>query len=285
MGEKNKIAVVYLSWLPYGPGYLEAFADSYLQHPAGAAHELIILFNGAPEQQVLQDYHQVLQKKGIDYTSLRLPDGQDIDAYFYAARELDAELVLFLNTYSVILYDQWLKKYLDTFGSPTVALTGATASNQSYYSTVFSQHPFHWEAAKGWRYNYRKYKLFIKTWLYWSFLFKPFPNPHIRTNAFMVRRELFLNLYKGPIRSKFRAYVFENGRKGLTNLLLQKGYTVVLIDKFGRQYTVDKWRSSNTYWNSEQENLLVSDNQTIKYAAASPDEKKHYQFLAWGKQY
>ena len=47
---------------------------------------------------------------------------------------------------------------------------------------------------------------------------------------------------------------------------------------------MNNWYESKTFWNSEQENLMISDNQTEKYIKAGPEEKKFIHHLAWGKK-
>ena len=45
--DNNKtIAVVYLSYVPYGINFLKIFLVSYVHNNSGTSHELIILFNG-----------------------------------------------------------------------------------------------------------------------------------------------------------------------------------------------------------------------------------------------
>lgn len=268
-------------WLPYGPGYLQSFIQSYRQYPAGAGHQLMILFNGVKQEEELAPYRRLLEQHQVQYRELIVEDGQDIEAYYHAAQQCEDGKILFLNTYSEFRSASWLKKYQDAFITDDIALVGATGSWLSYYSSVYSKYPFRWEREKGWRYNYRKYKLFIKAFLYWSFLFRAFPNPHIRTNAFMIPRHLFLQLKQQSVKTKFQAYVFESGRSGMTGQLLKKGKTVLVVDKDGKTYTQDRWKQSNTLWNGDQENLLVSDNQTDLYQAARQEERTALTALAW----
>lgn len=270
-------------WLPYGQAHLRSFIESYQAFPAGDAHELYILFNGVRDPQEVAGSKAVLDGARISYKVLEIPQGQDITAYFFAASVLTEKYVLFLNTWSRFLQPAWLSKYRNAItSSPIMALVGATASWQSYYSTVFQTHSWKWEKEKGFAYNYRKYKLFIKALLYWSTLFKSFPNPHIRSNAFMVRRDVFLQLDHGPLQTKFQAYLFESGRNGMTAQFQKKGYEIAVIDKNGRLYPLEECKNVGMFWTDQQENLLVSDNQTTKYDEALIDEKKKLNHLAWG---
>ncbi len=84
--------------------------------------------------------------------------------------------------------------------------------------------------------------------------------------------------------SKFDAYLFENGRKGLSNQLRKNGYQILVVDKFGKLYSPDNWINSKTYWIEDQQNLLIKDNQTDVYCQANIDERKRLIELAWGKK-
>lgn len=277
-------SVIYLVWLPYGIAHFRLFAASYCRFAAGCSHQLVIVFNGTALEHPNppEEYLAYLEQLGGKADKcLYYQQGQDLEIYRRAAREIPAEYILFLNTYSILEAANWLKYYVGNFDTG-VGIIGASASCQSYYSAVFQKHAATWEADKGFLYNFRKYKLFLKAFFYWRFLFRPFPNPHIRTNAFMVRREVFLMMNPGRLDTKFRAYLFENGRKGITAFYRKKGLKTLVVDKNGHTYAPAGWKKSRTFWNGEQENLLVSDNQTRLYTEASIEDKKQMTWLAWG---
>jgi hypothetical protein len=209
---QNRIAVVYLVWLPYDISLLDGFLKSYKEYKSNVAHDLYVIFNGRVADSNIDEHLRLIQLNcdtRVNY--LELPGGQDIDAYFFAASQIKHELILFFNSFSKITAHSWLEAYCDNL-KKEVGLISATGSYQSYYSAVFQTNNLLPDFQKGIVANFRKYKLFVKAFFYWRFLFKPFPNPHIRTNAFMVRRELFLQLKHKRLKSKFEAYQFESGR-------------------------------------------------------------------------
>ncbi|MEP7278420.1 MAG: hypothetical protein ABI813_07250 [Bacteroidota bacterium] len=282
MKELRTITVIHLIWIPYGVSLFKRFIDSYLGCSAGNEHVLLLVFNGVNNPSDTMEYHEYMKAFNISYTSVEFREGQDLECYFKASERSPSSYIILLNSFSVILGRDWLRKFIDQFSDPAIGVVGATASYQSYYSSVYQKHPTNWEGARGFLYNFRKYKLFIKAFFYWRILFKPFPNPHLRTNAFMVRRESFLEMKKRPVNTKFKAYQFENGRNSLTNFYLAKGLKVLVVDKYGKTFEPTEWKSSKTFWTDNQENLLVSDNQTTLYADASATEKKEMTRLAWG---
>lgn len=284
MDTDTKVYVVYLAWLPYGIGYFKSFLASYKKYDAGCRHELIIAFNGFTEasDHVPEDYIEYAKEEGVELSGYySFPGGQDIDIYFSVARLLEEGLILFLNTYSEINGSGWLKFYVDA-KTDQVGLISATGSNLSYYSAVFQKNVLGWEQGKTIGYHFQKYKLFIKAFLYWRFLFKPFPNPHARSNAFLVSRRNFVEIQKGIIDTKFKAYQFESGRKSMTNYFLKNGKQVLIIDRYGNTYSIGQWKNSKTFWYGNQENLLISDNQTGIYRDADIENRNVMTKLAWG---
>lgn len=284
MGDKPFIVVVHLIWLPYGIEKFKKFLHSYQIYRAGKDHQLILLFNGVCDNTKIQSYCNFAKENSIEFEALILENGQDIDAYYFAAQNISADLILFLNTNSIILSENWLQKMYANIIKPNVAMVAATASFQSYSSSAFMRNAWYYEKQKSLRFNFRKYKLFIKSFFYYRLLFRGFPNPHLRTNGFMIWRDIFLNIKYKPLTSKMKAYQFESGRNSLSNQILKMNKKLLVVDKFGNGTEMNNWYESKTFWSYNQENLLVSDNQTEKYMNAGEKMKKVYTFLAWGKK-
>lgn len=279
-----KIAVVYLSWLPYGKEYLINFLNNYSTFSAGYDHTLVIAFNGVKlvSRNELAEFEKLLSTKNIrNYKVLYFEQGQDIDVYQQVAGLIDSEYCLFLNTYSKFLSSNWLKLYIDNLNEKT-GIIGATGSHASYISSVreLTRYAFKSDVSFGDKFN--KLKYLIKMYLFESSHFKSFPAPHVRTTGFFISRALFVEVGTFEVKNKMQAYYCENGRDSLTVRVKRKGLECLLIDKFGNIYAEDAWQKSNTFWNGKQENLLISDNQTEKYMEASLEEKMLYRKIAWG---
>jgi hypothetical protein len=134
----------------------------------------------------------------------------------------------------------------------------------------------------------------IKKVIFFRFNFYPRIKPHLRTNTFMIRRTLFLAMKFRPVKpgilnlifdisgTKLKSLCFEHGNNGFTNQLIDMGLKPLIVDKNGLGYEIDQWKNAKTFWIGEQENLLVSDNQTMKYQLAEENEKKSRSYDAWG---
>jgi hypothetical protein len=127
------------------------------------------------------------------------------------------------------------------------------------------------------------WRYFIAPFLYLRALYgyHRFPNPHIRTNAFMIDRQVFLSLRFPQRRTKSEMYKFESGRRSLTNQVIALGLKPVVVDRHGRTYAIIDWRSSATFWCNNQMNLLVSDNRTDGYQEGTRAFRDALENSAW----
>jgi hypothetical protein len=114
--------------------------------------------------------------------------------------------------------------------------------------------------------------------------YSPFPAPHLRTNAFLIRRKVMLRLKTWDMSVKNDAYRFESGKQGMSNQILQMGLKVLVAGRNGRAYEPDAWPLSETLFQGDQHNLLLSDNHTRDYAAGNAFRRALLSRLAWGKQ-
>jgi hypothetical protein len=180
------------------------------------------------------DHELVVVRKGegpeVEGQLTAPADCLDLGTYIWVARNYEAQRYLFLNTSSEILVDGWLKKMNRHLGGD-VGIVGATGSH-------------------GGSVNGR-----IRA-----------PNPHVRTNAFMLERGLMLDLdWQEPIVEKQDAYDVEHGPKSLTTQIRDRGLEAVLVGRDGKGYPCGQWSESRTFCLAEQENRMIEDNATRRY--------------------
>jgi hypothetical protein len=111
--------------------------------------------------------------------------------------------------------------------------------------------------------------------------FEPFPTFHIRTNAFLISRESIRKMRPCNILTKWDAYKFESGKSSLTSRVLATGREVLVVGRDGRGYARDRWHESNTFWQRDQANLMVADNQTNDYLYGSAKKRDFLSHFAW----
>lgn len=294
----KELCVVHLVRAKNGIEPFKRFLESYQAAPGGIGHDLLILFKGFGRSQDTSEYRELLSS--FKYETFEVPDqGFDITAYFAAANRFSEQYryFCFLNSYSVILDYDWLRKLHENICKPGVGLAGATGSWESRGSQSV------WEVIDVAQLHYRKYmdKPFLKRAIlagtavwnfrqsinFWNFrfppvYFDPFPNYHLRTNAFIVSSQTLRGLKCPAMHTKMDAYSFESGKNGLTKQILRKGMKVIVVGKDGVGYEKEIWNTSKTFRQSEQENLLVSDNQSRTYAESDQNLKAYFSYLAWG---
>ena len=276
------IAVIYLAWLPYGVSYLKDFLKSYSNNSSGHKHKLVFILNGIEfsEKKMIDEFKELIHAADIpDFEIIGFEKGQDIEIYQKVSEILHADYFLFLNTYSQFKKENWLKYYVQNWNEK-VGLIGATGSYASYYSSIIELTKFGLKYAPVSQ-KFRSMKYMIKMFMFQRNKFKRFPAPHVRTNAFFISRKIFRSLEKVSVENKMQAYYFENGKSSLTMQILALGYKCLIIDKFGKSYDIPEWHKSNIFWTGNQDNLLISDNQTKKYDNSTENEKKLLRTIAW----
>jgi hypothetical protein len=333
------ICIVHLVWKPLGLKPLRDFIASYKRNPGGVRHRLVVAFNGFDGEQELGPYREVLE--GVPYEwFLVSPPTQDIPVYFETAKRFGDRYFCFLNSFSVILEDEWLAKMYRHVRREDVGVVGATGSWTSHHSWVSYEqgkpsiyadimadlkdqpparhkpHPVMFELSEGLKKKihglsvprrlalelyyygivasyYRVVKSIAfyiqdrvedrKRWRSFELSdYAPFPTPHLRTNAFMIRREVMLKLTRSEVLSKKEAHKFESGKESMTNQVLRMGLKVLVVGNDGRAYEQEEWPLSETVFQGEQRNLLVADNQTRDYASADAFRRTLLSRLAWG---
>jgi hypothetical protein len=306
------IAVVHLVWGPLGSRPLREFVSSYRAHPAGAEHELVVLFNGVSREQRVA-LAAVLD--GVEHRALELDvPVQDLAAYVQAARRLEHERLCFLNSYSVLLGADWLASLEHALDQPGAGMVGATGSWASVRSRALNALflPNSYRGVVPERSVAREQLLAIdlergglqsdadsrpRRSLLGSVMailrtlpempeqvlrFEGFPAHHLRTSAFMLERDTLVGLRVGDLRRKMDAYLLESGRHSLTRQVERLGLRALVVARDGSFYEWQDWPASRTLWQGDQEGLLIADNQTRLYANGGNDRRRLLSAFAWG---
>jgi hypothetical protein len=108
-----------------------------------------------------------------------------------------------------------------------------------------------------------------------------FPNPHIRSNGFIIRRADLLREFPSIERGKHAAHLFESGPQSLTIRMRATGKSAVLAGRDGRRYLPHQWPESGTFRLGRQPNLLIGDNQTRNFAELPDREQQTQAYLTW----
>jgi hypothetical protein len=275
------VGLVHLVFAPLGVAPFERFMASYREHESGIDHELVVIYNGFPDEVAPDEFTRVLGT--APHHSLFIhPPVVDWAAYLDAARSVQHSVLCFVNSYSAVLADDWLACMDRHLREPGVGLVGATGSWESHL-TAFDEQPLphHSGPLAGLRRAVDRYRRRRERRRYAS-LFAAFPNEHLRTNAFMMRRELLLDLEAESADDKLAAHALESGRHSITAQIAARGLRVLVVGRDGEAYEPASWRESATFRAGDQRNLLGADNRTRQYADADAQEKASLERAAWG---
>lgn len=228
----------------------DRFLASYQAHAAGCPHVPHVILKGFSDQVELASAERRFRGEGFQVHRLE-DDGFDITAYARWAKLFEDAYICLFNTHSEILADNWLLKFLLNLLNNDISMVSATASFESL-RPLSSQFP-------------------------------PFPNIHLRSNAFCLKRSLFLDCTENlKIFEKMDAFLFESGPDGITRQILKGGGHVAVVGKDGRAYGPRWWPFSQTFRQGTQANLLVGDNVTRTYDEATRNSKVAWAGRSWG---
>ena len=228
---------------------LRRFLASWRRHPAGLAHDLVLVCKGFDDPSGQRLVEEEAARAGA--RCLPVEDGSfDLGAYRDAARMLLHERLCFLNGHSEILADGWLLKLARQLDRPDMGMVGCTGSFEVPRDFPSLRHP----------------------------------NVHLRTNGFLLGRGLFLEAVGGrAIRRKQDAYALESGPASLTRTVLSLGLGIAVVGADGQGYPPRLWPRSRTFRLGRQDNLLVGDNQTRAVATMTWDDRAFLARHTWGR--
>jgi hypothetical protein len=276
----SDICVAHLVRKQNGLAPFERFIESYRTHSAGVDHDLLVIYKSLGDSSEVQQYENLL--RDIPHRSFFVNDvGIDLGSYLSAAREFDYNYFCFLNSFSVIQDQGWLGKMYKHVRHEGVGIVGATGSHESMFNNLI--HAIHRDSSRP------RQKLMPRLARGFRFVvnsvqFPRFPNYHVRSNSFMLSRELMLRLKleANKLRSKRAGYHLESGKESLTRQIFAMGLQALVVGRDGMAYEKERWCESRTYRSGEQKNLLVADNQTRFYEAADSQTKATLTKNTWG---
>ncbi len=266
------IAVVFLArGIDNGASNSESFFESYDRFRPQIPHRLTVVVKGWDGIDGLDRVCEGARSRGGRIE--RLPDdGFDWGAYRRVAALLSEDFICFLNGNSRIVAPNWLNAMANALQRDEIGAVGATGS----YATLSPHMISHWIDWPMMPFRYARM----------APLFPGFPNPHLRSNAFMTRRDLFVAYVstRDVPRKKIEAHVMECGRDGFCRFLAKHGKRFVVTGRDEVIYPPDAWIQSNTFCTENQENLLIADNRTEQYQRGDRATRTFLERAIWGRR-
>ena len=264
----NKILVCYLITKFDKKNSFQNFVEKYNKFKSGIDHDLLICFKLLKNEEILLIKNCIKTINYIEYIDEFKSNDYDLGSFNRVAKSYPSRLIFFLNGNSYPNCDDWLKKVFDNYEDNSII--GTSASNLSLLSTLRLKK------------IYKIISYFFKLIKYRK-IFNKFPNPHIRTNGFLIKSDDFINFMKNKnLCNKEDAWSIESGKLGLTNSFKSKGYHIYVVNSDGKKFEEVDWKLSLTFNYLSQNKFIISDNQIRKYLSINDDEKKLFQFKTWG---
>jgi len=244
----SSICTVYLFRTIHPISDFTRFMDGFEKYTRSGICRLCIILKGA----VSQDQEEVIyrrvesMKSKFDIFIVRIDDSCLVsEAYYKVSRDLSDKYVCFCNTYSEPIVPDWLEKLSGIVVEDQAGVSGATGAYESTLSET------------------------------------RFPNPSLRTNAYFVSRELYLNLDGVDASDREGALRFESGQTSMTRQILALGKRVVVVNGDGNAFDINKCHEANAFRSVGPQNLLVADNRTRAYDEADEKLKAKLRRFAW----
>jgi len=245
------------------------FINNYKKYKPGLNHKLVICLKLLNINEINKIRKYLKNTKYIEFIDPEKKNDWDFGSYKRISEKFYNKDVLFLNSHSYPVCNNWLKKLFVHKNKENVIAT--TSSYESLVDSVKLKNKFH----KIIRYIKRKY--------HFSLNFNKFPNPHFRTTGFLINSKIFLTYIKNKkLEYKEDALKIESGKNGLTNYLKKKKMKIFVVNSDGNKFKENDWKFSETYCFTFQNKSIISDKHTRKYLKLSADEKYKVRLKVWG---
>lgn len=188
----------------------------------------------------------------------------DLGSYYLASKNSNAKNFIFFNSNTIINYKGWFKVMTSAQKKYNLDLVGSSCSNETHAFSVplyKNENIFFFFIKLVYRFFFR-FKNSLK--------FKSYPNPHIRTNGFLVNRKKFNSFFSdnGLPLNKSDTYVIESGYNSLINYIKDKKKYAV-VNKLGNIFFEKDFVKSKTFTNMSHKYNLFLDNQICELKSLS----------------
>tara|TARA_B100001057_G_scaffold280940_1_gene281345 strand:- start:1981 stop:2796 length:816 start_codon:yes stop_codon:yes gene_type:complete len=265
---EKKILVCYLITKFDEKNSLKNFLKKYQEMQSGINHELLICYKFLNQKEITIIRNILKDLNFIEYIDQHIINDFDIGSYGRISKNFPSRLIFFLNGNSFPNCHNWLKIIADNYEENSII--GTSASNLSLYSSLKLKKFY-----KFFTYFFRLYKYKKK--------FDKFPNPHLRTNGFLINSDDFNHyMIDKNINNKEDSWAIESGKKSLTNFFKNKKFNIYVVNSKGNKFSEIDWKLSETFNYHKQDKYIISDNQIRKYLDLDDVKKKISQLETWG---
>lgn len=266
----KNLLVVYLISIYDKREYLKNFLEHYKNFKSGEEHKLLICFKNFENNDTIFECKKLQSVNYIKYLDNNDFNDFDWGSYRRISKIYKDEVIFFMNCHSYPLKNNWLSCFVKNYEDNSIL--GPAGSLESMVNS----------ALKGIhvKNKFKSYFYALSNFIH----FPLFPNPHIRSNCFMISSKNFLSL-KLNTKYKYKkigTWINESGRKGMTNYFKKKKFKIYVINSDGKKFEKNNWILSQTYACGNQSKLIISDKFSRLYDKAEYKEKEKIKKYVWG---
>ena len=213
----SKIIVCYLC-TPYASmSAIKNFVKFYKKNKSGIKHNLVICFKSFDTKKIELIKKQYLSNlKYVSFVDTEKKNDFDFGSNLRVAKRYPKSKILFLNSESYPITNKWLYKINSKFKKKTIISSSGSYQSLSYNARFRGKDD--------------NYFIFLYKIIHYLIHFKNFPNPHLRTSAFYITANDFIDFMEDKkVSSKFDAHSLESGRTGLTEYFKKRKYKLLVI--------------------------------------------------------
>ena len=217
-------------------------------------------------------------------------DGFDLGAYFKALKYVNEEYIYFFNSTSRIVDNNFFKYSIKAMSDKKLGLLGWAGSfgtlrpsiNKIFFKFKININKNFISTIKNFLIDVI---LFPYDLLYLYKNFPKFPNPHSRSHAFLIKKNLYEDfsiISKYP-RTKNEVLELESGKNGLTKFVQKKGYDVKVLNSKNKLFDIRECDKSETWRTGGKQHVLVADQGHLTYEKMPISRKLFKEYSAWQK--
>ncbi len=266
----KKFLVVYLISIYDDRNNLKNFIKHYKFFKSGYEHDLLICFKDFDKNDPIFSIKELDNLDFIKYEDHNIYNDYDWGSYSRISNRYSDRIIFFMNCHSYPIVNNWLKEFVLNYDDNFIL--GPAGSYESITSNWF----------KG-----NVSNSFLYSILYGCLNlinFPLYPNPHLRSNCFMISAKNFKKLI---LNQKFKykklgTWLNESGRNGMTKQSKKLKFNIYVINSDSKKFEINNWIDSQTYALGNQDKLIISDKFSRIYKNASFVEKKKITKNIWG---
>jgi hypothetical protein len=252
-------------------------------------YKIYIIFKGWEEKKHINPkYFFSNIKKKISFFDFS-DDGFDLGTYFKVLKYVDEEYIYFFNSTSRIIDDNFFKFSINAMLDKKLGLLGWAGSFGTLRPSIkkiFFKLKINININKNFMNAIKNLLIDIIAFPYHLYLYKnfpKFPNPHVRSNAFLIKKDLYEEFSKISKYSetKIESCELESGKNGLTKFVQKKGYDVKVINSKNKIFDIRECDKSETWRTGDKQHVLVADNGTLSYEKMPISRKLFKEYSAW----